>query len=75
MTILILICASSVAASDCQRDAAIHSFYAPSPQLSFTGCLREGALYAAQSRLVTEGTYFKVFCIPPRTTESQTTEY
>ncbi|MGH6925859.1 MAG: hypothetical protein ACRED5_19205 [Propylenella sp.] len=75
MTILILVCALSTAAPDCQRNNAIHSFYAPGPQLSFTGCLREGTLYAAQSRLVTEGTYFKVFCIPPRTTEPQTTEY
>jgi hypothetical protein len=75
MTILILVCALSVAPPDCQRNTAIHSFYAPGPQLSFTGCLREGTLYAAQSRLVTDGAYFKVFCTSPRAAGPQTTEY
>jgi hypothetical protein len=74
MNIFILVCALSVAAPDCQRTTAIHSFYAPDPQPTFTGCLREGTMYAAQSRLVTQGTYVKVFCIRERTPETQATE-
>ena len=46
--------------------------YAPDPQPSLSGCLGEGLMYAAQSRLVTPGTYPKVVCIPRRMREAKT---
>ena len=74
MTILVLVCAMSVSAPDCERSTAIHSFYAPDPQPNLIGCLREGMMFAAQSGLIEQGTYSKVFCIERRTPETQTTE-
>jgi hypothetical protein len=65
MNILILVCAITVAAPDCQKDTAIDIFYAPPPadeSLSFSGCARQGMLYAAESRLVRQGNYAKVVC-------------
>jgi hypothetical protein len=62
MEILILVCALATAAPDCQKDSAIHVFYAPPSPDSSAGCLRQGLLFAAQSRLVKPGTYAKVGC-------------
>ncbi len=65
MEVLILVCALSVSAPDCQKHTSIASFYAPDPQESLSGCMRHGMLFASQTRLVTEGTYSKVVCVPP----------
>jgi hypothetical protein len=62
MDILILVCALSVAAPDCQKATAQHIFHAPPSDGGMVDCMREGLLYAAQSRLVTPGTYPKIFC-------------
>jgi hypothetical protein len=63
---LILICALSVSAPDCQKASSIHVFYAPEPQESLMGCLTTGMLYASQSGLVEQGTYSKIVCKPDK---------
>ena len=62
MNALILICALSVSARDCQKATAVDVFYAPESQENLTGCLTHGMLYATQSGLVESGTYTKVVC-------------
>jgi hypothetical protein len=62
MKILILVCALTVAAPDCQKNTAIDIFYAPPAGDSISGCTRQGLLYAAESRLVGPGNYAKVVC-------------
>ena len=62
MEILILVCAMSVAAPDCQKATAQHVFYAPPSSASMVDCAREGLMYASQSNLVTPGNYAKIFC-------------
>jgi hypothetical protein len=62
MDILILVCAISVAAADCQKATAQHVFYAPPNDGSMVDCAREGLMYAAQSNLVTPGNYAKIYC-------------
>jgi hypothetical protein len=66
MEALILVCALTVSAPDCQKTNAIAVFYGPEPQESLSGCLRHGTLFAASSRLVTEGTYSKIVCGRPK---------
>jgi hypothetical protein len=68
MDVLILVCALSVSAPDCQRGTSIASFYAPDPQESLVGCMHHGMLFASQTRLVQPGTYPKIVCIPPHRT-------
>jgi hypothetical protein len=68
MEILVLVCALGVAAPDCRRETAIMSFHAPGPQADFSGCLREGLLYAAQSGLVPKDAYPKIVCVGKRPT-------
>jgi hypothetical protein len=63
---LILVCALSVSAPDCQKETSIHVFYAPETQANITGCLTDGMLYASQSGLVEEGTYSKIVCKPDK---------
>ena len=65
MEALILVCALAVSAPDCQKETSIATFYAPDPQVSLTGCMRHGMLFASQSRIVTPGTYSKIVCVPP----------
>jgi hypothetical protein len=62
MEILILVCAVSLAAADCQKATAQHVFYAPPSDASMVSCAREGLMYAAQSNLVTPGNYAKIYC-------------
>lgn len=62
MNALILVCALTVAAPDCQKNTAIHNFYDPEAQQSMVGCLNHGMLYASQSGLIEPGTYPKVVC-------------
>ena len=40
MDVLVLVCALTVAAPDCQAETSVHRFYAPEPQLDLAGCLR-----------------------------------
>jgi hypothetical protein len=62
MDALILVCALSIAVPDCQKATAQHVFYSPPTDGGLVNCLRDGLLYASQSRLVTPGTYAKIFC-------------
>ena len=62
MNILILVCALSVAAPDCQKDTALHIFHAPPSGVGLAGCARQGLLFAAESHLATRGSYAKVVC-------------
>jgi hypothetical protein len=62
MEILILVCAMSVAAPDCQKATAQHVLYAPPSDGSMVVCAREGLMYASQSNLIKPGSYAKVYC-------------
>ena len=62
MEILILVCAISVAAPNCQKTTAEDVFYAPPGDGSMVNCAREGLMYAAQSNLVKPGSYAKIYC-------------
>jgi hypothetical protein len=62
MDILILVCALSLSAPQCQKDTAQHVFFAPPGGEDMSGCARQGLMFAAQSRLVTQGNYAKVVC-------------
>jgi hypothetical protein len=62
MDILILVCALSLSAPDCQKDTAQHVFFAPPGGEEISGCTRQGLMFAAQSRLVTHGNYAKIVC-------------
>lgn len=65
MSILILVCAISLSQADCRKDTAQHVFHAPPADGGMVNCMREGMLYAANSHLVTPGTYAKVACRAP----------
>jgi hypothetical protein len=73
LDVLILVCALSMSAPDCQRASAQHVFYAPPSDSSSANCLREGLMHAAQSHLVTADSYAKVVCQPFRSASSQKT--
>lgn len=63
MTAFIAICLIGTPVQQCQPDTAIHWIAAPEPQLHHGSCFNYGQKYAAQSQLVTKGTYLKVFCL------------
>jgi len=62
MDILILICALTVSAPDCQKKTAIHEMHTEIATPDLVNCQRHGILYAAESGLVTAGTYPKIVC-------------
>jgi hypothetical protein len=62
MKILILVCALTTAAPNCQKNTAIDVFYAPPSSEGMAGCTRQGMLYAAESGLVRPDNYVKVVC-------------
>jgi hypothetical protein len=64
MEILVLVCALTVSAPNCQAETSLHRFFVSDPQSNHAGCPREGLMYAAQSGLVAKGTYPKVVCVP-----------
>ncbi|HEX2257044.1 MAG TPA: hypothetical protein VHG92_10175 [Afifellaceae bacterium] len=64
-TAFVAICVLSIPVESCSRLTAVDWIVAPQRQSSAVGCLIHGQRYAAQSRLVTEGTYLKVFCRSP----------
>jgi hypothetical protein len=70
--VLIAVCLSATPAPQCQEQTAVAWVIAPEPQSSPTGCMMHGMFYAATSRLVTEGSYAKVFCTA-RPLENSTT--
>ena len=70
--IFIAICTSMTPAQDCDRNSALHWMNGPASDQAhglFAGlsaCQVIGMQYAAESRLVTPGTYGKIFCQPLR---------
>jgi hypothetical protein len=74
MDVLILVCALTVSAPDCQVEASDRSFYAPAPASDLAGCLRQGMMYAAASGMVPAGTYPKIVCIPPGAARTRLTQ-
>lgn len=70
----IAICLLATPVPECQKDNSVIWIGAPEHQSSLSGCMRHGVLYAAESRLVTEGLYAKVFCssghTPPEVPEN-----
>jgi hypothetical protein len=71
--IMILVCALSTPAKDCQKDTATQIIHAPDEQDSLTSCMLYAIRYAAESNLVTKGYYPKVFCIAPSNIGRETT--
>jgi hypothetical protein len=71
-TIFIAICMSSTPAQDCGRDSAVDWIAVPNLDRmgGLSGCQIAGMEYAAQTRLVTPGTYAKIYCQPPRLAKS-----
>lgn len=65
MSILILVCALSLTAPECQRNTALHEIRTEIAVPDLAGCMRHGMLFAAESGLVTPGTFPKVYCAMP----------
>jgi hypothetical protein len=63
--VYVAICAAHIAVADCNRDTALDWIVAPERQSHPVACMIHGQQYAAASRLVSEGTYPKVFCRLP----------
>jgi hypothetical protein len=60
----IAICLSTTPAPECQRKTAVHWLTVPEASTGLSGCMREGMLAAARSRLLRGDDYPKVFCRP-----------
>lgn len=65
MSILILICSLSLSHAECQKSTALHEIRTEIAVPDLVGCMRQGVLYAAESGLVTKGTFPKVYCAMP----------
>ncbi|MFO1091543.1 MAG: hypothetical protein U1E46_18360 [Hyphomicrobiales bacterium] len=65
LSVLILVCATSISASECTKANATQVLYAPEPADNAAGCLMGGMFYAAQSNTVVKGYYPKIICQPP----------
>ncbi len=60
--VMILVCALSVPAPECQRNSAMAVLFVPETAENASGCMMSGMLYAAQSRTVLPGYYSKIVC-------------
>ena len=58
---------SSTPIKKCPRAKAVHWFIVSEAGPGLSGCMREGMLAAARSRLLREDDYRKVFCKPQGT--------
>jgi hypothetical protein len=61
-TVAVAICLSATPVQKCHQPTAVTWIVAPEHPSSIAGCIRHGMLYAAESHLVTSGSYAKVFC-------------
>jgi hypothetical protein len=61
-TVAIAVCLLTTPVHQCQQATAVSWIVAPEHPPSMGGCMRHGMLYAAESHLVTQGSYAKVFC-------------
>jgi hypothetical protein len=62
MIAALLVCSLSTSVPQCSQDEAIAVFFGPSEYNQLYQCMFEGQAYAAESGLVTKGTYLKVVC-------------
>jgi hypothetical protein len=63
-TVAIAICLSTTPTPECQRLTSVSWVIAPEQPPTLGGCMRHGMYYAANSHLVQDGSYAKVFCSP-----------
>jgi hypothetical protein len=61
-TVAIAVCLLTTPVHQCQQANAVSWIVAPERPPSISGCMRHGMLYAAESHLVREDSYAKVFC-------------
>ena len=61
-TVAIAVCLSATPIQKCGEINSVAWVVAPDHPTSIAGCMRHGMLYAAESHLVTAGSYAKVFC-------------
>jgi hypothetical protein len=61
-TVAIAVCLLTTPVHQCQQANAVSWIVAPERPPSISGCMRHGMLYAAESRLVAQDSYAKVFC-------------
>lgn len=61
-TVAIAVCLSATPIPKCSEGTSVAWVVAPERPASLAGCMRHGVLYAAESHLVTVGSYAKVFC-------------
>ena len=61
-TVAIAVCLSATPVQTCSEGTSVAWVVAPDHPASIDGCMRHGMLYAAESHLVTVGSYAKVFC-------------
>jgi hypothetical protein len=61
-TVAIAVCLSTTPHIECHEPTAVAWIVSPEHPTSVSGCLMHGMLYASNSRLVTAGSYAKVFC-------------
>ena len=69
-TVAIAVCLSATPAPECHEPTAVAWIIAPENPTSPSGCMMHGMLYAAGSKLVTPGSYAKVFCSVERPARS-----
>lgn len=61
-TVFIAVCLTTTAPRNCNQQTAVDWVAAPEQQIGLGECLIHGEEYAANSRLVRDGEYVKVFC-------------
>lgn len=61
---VIVFCLSSTPVAKCQKATSVHWMTLAEPSIGLAGCMREGMVAAARSRLLRGGDYPKVFCRP-----------
>lgn len=58
----IAICLISTPAGECQRTTAVHWYTIQEPSTGVSGCMRDGMISAARSRLLKGDVYPKITC-------------
>ncbi len=61
-TVAIAVCLSATPMQNCGETTSVAWIVAPEHPGSIVGCMRHGMLYAAESHLVSNGSYAKIFC-------------
>lgn len=61
-TVFVAVCIVGTPVKDCQKETAKDWMVAPEQQMGLAACMIHGQEYLAQSRMLVEGTYPKVWC-------------